>query len=919
MTTLLTTKLHQPASPIKCVKRPHLIQRLNAGLESGHQIILVSASAGFGKTTCISEWVNTINCWPVTWLSLDTTDDDPGRFFTYLLAALQKVDEHLGYEIEGLLRAGQLPPVEIISAVLVNDLMKLGEPFLLVLDDFQVIQDAFILQVLGTLVDNLPKALHLVILTREDPPLPLARLRARNQLTEIRVGELRFSRPEIERFLQEATGLSLSQMDLEILEERTEGWAAGLHLAGLSIRDQSDPSGFISKLSGSQRFILNYLTEEVLNQQPENVLRFLLQTSILDRLREDLCNAVTKRSDSGELLEQLFTNNLFITPLDDEGYWYRYHHLFANLLRELQSKRQKEETAELHQRASQWYAQAGMISEAIQHALAGSDYETAVHLIELHAMDLLVQWHVKTVEGWMRAVPSEWIAQSPKANLAFAWLYLMRGNPSPAFPYLERLKTLFPGPQTNEGDPVIKARWLVLQSMLLNAQGNPKESLTLADQALEIVSKNEGNILSQIYLEMANAYQQLDDYPHAVEAFQNITQYSQDVGNSVLEMLGIAGMALLAIQHGELHFAYKIVSTGIERMENSGVLPPISTALYGELGELHYQWHQLEQAHESFQRAIKVSTLSGYSDAALYYGVILSRLFQIAGDLDGAIREIQKTVALMQVDAPAVVEEEIITQQVRVYLAQGHLAAAEATLKSRGFVFGDAFSFPELKDNVTRPIGVLYISALRILLYRALTRDEIENLKRGIELVGRLIDGALQRQYIPLTLEMLLLRARMYIAIGNNSDSLADVAHAVELAEPEGFISVFVEEGPSIARALMVLVNQDELERVHADHAKAILVAFSGIQLADPSSEPNLSERDLSHKGSKLEALIEPLTDRETEVLCLMAEGLKYEEIADRLFISLNTVRSHVKSLYAKLNVNNRTRAIRMAKELGQI
>jgi LuxR family maltose regulon positive regulatory protein len=918
MTTLLTTKLHQPASPIKCVERPHLIQRLNAGLESGHQIILVSAPAGFGKTTCISEWVKTLNCWPVTWLSLDATDDDPGRFFTYLLAALQKVDEHLGYDIEGILRAGQLPPVEIITATLVNDLMKLGKPFILVLDDFQVIQDAYILQVLGTLVNNLPEPLRLVIITREDPPLPLARLRARNQLTEIRVGELRFSRPEIDLFLREATGLTFSQMDLDILEERTEGWAAGLHLAGFSIRDQSDPSRLISNLSGNQRFILNYLTEEVLNQQTENVLRFLLQTSILDRLCEDLCNAVTKRNDSGILLEQLFTNNLFITPLDDEGYWYRYHQLFGNLLRELQNKRQNEETAELHRRASRWYAQAGMASEAIQHALAGSDYETAVHLIELHAMDLLVQWHVKTVEGWMRAIPSEWIAQSTKANLAFAWLYLMRGNPTPALPYLERLRTIFANPQI-EGDPVIKTRWLVLQSMLRNARRRPKESLALANQALETVPREEVNVLSQIYLEMANAYQQLDDYPRAVEAFQNITQHSKDAGNSVLEMLGIAGMALLAIQHGELHFAHKIVSSGIERMENSGVLPPISTALYGELGEIHYQWYQLEQAHESFRRATKVSTLSGYSDAALYYGVILSRLFQIAGELDGAAREIQKAVALMQVDAPAVVEEEIIAQQVRVYLAQDHLAAAEATLKSRGFAFGESYSFPELEDNVTRPIGVLYISALRILLYRALTRDEIENLKRGIELVARLIDGALQRKYIPLALEMLLLRARMYIAIGNNQDSLADIALAVKLAEPERFISVFVEEGPLIAKALKVLVSQDKLERVQADHAKVILMTFSGTQVIDSSRGPNLSERNLSYKGSKFEIPIEPLTDRETEILRLMAEGLKYKEIADRLFISLNTVRSHVKSMYAKFNVNNRTKAIAMAKELGLI
>ena len=298
---LLATKLHRPSLPPQRVLRPHLIQRLNEGLEFGRQITLVSAPAGFGKTLCVSEWVHALEL-PVTWLSLDPSDDDPGRFFTYLLAALQKVDENIGGEIQKILLAGQLPPGEIISAALINELQLRETRFLLVLDDFQVIQDRFILQVLENLIDNLPQALHLVLVTREDPSLPLARLRANDRLTEVRAGDLRFTPPETDSYLNQVMKLGLSPGDVAALESRTEGWVVGLHLAGLSIRDRDNPSAFIAGLSGSHRFIFDYLTEEVIGRQPEEVQRFLLQTSILDRLNGSLCAAVTGRADSPALL-----------------------------------------------------------------------------------------------------------------------------------------------------------------------------------------------------------------------------------------------------------------------------------------------------------------------------------------------------------------------------------------------------------------------------------------------------------------------------------------------------------------------------------------------------------------------------------------------------------------------------------------
>jgi LuxR family maltose regulon positive regulatory protein len=915
MSTLLATKLRRPATSPKRIQRPHLIQRLNDGLHSGRQVTLVSAPAGFGKTTCISEWINAVDL-PTAWLSLDPADDDPGRFFTYLIAALQQVDANVGREIEGILRAGQLPPAEAIGTTLLNDLLAWEDRCLLILDDFQVIQDHFILQILEQLITNLPSALHLILITREDPSLPLARLRANNQLTEIRAADLRFTDCEADQFLNDLLGLSLSRSDIAALADRTEGWIVGLQLAGLSLRDRTDSTRFIANLSGSHRFILSYLTEEVLNRQPEDIQRFLLQTSILDRLNGDLCDAVTDRTDSHSLLQQLFTANLFLIPLDDEGHWYRYHQLFADLLRDRHSALLKDHTIELHRRASQWFIQSGMVSDAIEHALAATDYATAVHLIEDHAMDMLMQWHIKTVNGWVQAIPAEWCLHSARANLAFAWLHMMRGAYDQAAPYLQRLYALFSNqqPSADTADPALAAKWLAIQSMLLNAQGKPAESIALCSRALMLSPEDDGRVRSLIYLALANAYQQLDDYVHAVDAFQMIIRYGRAATNSVSELLGSSGLALLAIQHGQLHFAYDLASQGIERVERSGSLPPISTAVYGELGVIHYQWHQLEQAHHYFRRAIQVSALSGYSDAELFYGVILSRLFHIEGNLEAAARELQKAVDLMQVVAPAAVREEVVAQQVRIYLAQNRLAAAEALLTGHGFSFHDKFTFPDLESRPpnARSVAVLYLSALRIVLHRARARRELVIVKPGLELADQLIAGALQHQYIIFALEALLVRAQLHAALGDEQASLTDWAQAVELAEPEGFISIFVEEGSPAAAALAALLKHDRLGAVPRTHVEKILAAFAGSQ---PSDDSRTSPR-LATPAESESALIEPLTDRELDVLRLMAEGLKYEEIAGKLFISVNTVRSHVKVIYGKFEVKNRTQAIERARHL---
>lgn len=911
---LLATKLHRPALPARWVQRPHLSQRLDEGLELGRQITLVSAPAGFGKTTCVSEWLKALEgrC-RVTWLSLDPADDDPVRFFACFVAALQEVDATLGRELEGVLRSAQLPPGEIIGATLIDDILALEDRFLLVLDDFHVIQDRFILQVLEMLVANLPQPLHLVLITREDPPLPLARLRANNLLTEIRARDLRFSTRDIDRFLNEAMGLSLSQADIAVLEEKTEGWIVGLQLVGLSARDRPNPSQFIAGLSGSHRYILSYLTEQVLRRQPEEIHHFLLRTSILDRLNGDLCDAVTGRSHSRALLERLFNANLFLIPLDDEGHWYRYHHLFADLLRDLQNVLQKDETAELHRRAGHWYAAAGeaFVSEAIRHALAAEDYALVVDLLEEHAMGMIMQGYAKTVNGWVQAIPWAWRSQSPRTDLALAWMHLLQGAYAQASPYLERSRDLFAGAQTGsqlgEEGRSLKAEWLVMQSLILNMQGKAAQGADLANEALAIAPQADSRVRSLAYWGLASACRDMEAYERAADAYQMAIQHGRATEHSIAEMMSIAGLSQMVLDRGQLHLSFEIASQAVDRIERSDVLPPISAVAYGVLAQIHYQWVELEAARRHIRRALELSTLGGYNSGKSFCRVFLSRLFQLEGDVAAAAREIGKAVGLVQGQVPDEVRREVVTQQVRVYLARNRPAAAQMALQGEGFVFGEQFSFPDLPSGRSIPssLGLLYNSTLHLLLYQARARRELAGLKAAIELADRLIAGMLQGQYLLAALEALLLRAQIHAVLGDQPSSQADYARALELAEPEGFIGVFLEQGPPVAQALADLHQQKRLGHVSADYVRRILDAFSEAQTRAPGTTDG---------GPP--SLVEPLTERELEVLGLMAQGLKYKEIASSLFISLNTVRFHVKAIYGKLNVNKRTQALEKARRL---
>ena len=819
--SLLSTKLYIPPSRPNAIARPRLTEKLLSGVNQPGRFTLLSGPAGFGKTTLLSEFVARLQL-PVAWVSLDEGDNDPVRFWSYLIAACQTVQAGVGASAQTMLQSPQPLPEEMIPTILINDIASLDRELVLILDDYHAIQNETIQAAFSFLLEHLPEKLHIVVSTRVDPPWPLTRFRARNQLTEIRAQDLRFSFEEAAEFLNRTMGLNLSAEDVAALEERTEGWVAGLQLAALSMQGRSDLATFVKAFTGSHIYVAEYLVEEVLRRQPGQMQTFLLQTSILDRLSAGLCDSVTRRQDGQDIMTTLHKSNLFVIPLDDEGQWFRYHHLFSDLLKaRLQQSQTAQAIAELHQRAAAWYEQEEMTPEAIEHALAAADYSHVVQLIGKVALPMILQAYVRTVEGWLQAIPQDYIEESLQANMAFAWLHLLRGAFAQATSYIDRLAELFSVPDAINQDPSVQGEWLAIQSKLLNVQGRPAESRDLANRALQILPKSDTHVRSMVLVNLATAYGQMLDYDHAIETFELMVQDARAAGDYTIEILGTAGQGQMLVQQGRLHRAFEIATQGIERMEITGKTTPFSATLYGELGQICYHWHQLEQSQKYFLRSIQKSGHSGYSDPEIYRHIIFSRMSQMAGDWDAAAQEMQKASDLAHRIPPAMIREEVISQQVRVDLVSGSLTAAQEILRPEGFSFDGEIRFPDLPPgaNVPHTTGLLYNSALRLLLYEARVRGDLEDLKGGIDLATRVLAGELQCRHIPIALETLLIRSQMHAVLGDDAledealaserNSLADVAKALELAEPEGFISIFVEEGTPIAEALTILLKRN--------------------------------------------------------------------------------------------------------------
>jgi len=919
-TPILATKLYIPPPRPKAVLRPRLIAQLNEGLH--RKLTLIAAPAGFGKTTLLSEW--RVLCGrPVAWLSLDEADNEPIRFLSYIVAALQTVAPSIGAGLVAVLESPQPPPTAVILTALLNDITTLPDQFVLVLDDYHVVEAGGPLgavdQVLNYLVEHLPSQMHLVIATREDPPLPLARLRARDHLTELRATDLRVTSAEAATFLTQVMGLNLSVQDVATLEDRTEGWIAGLQLAALSMQGHQDISGFIQSFAGDHRYILDYLVEEVLQRQPAAVRSFLLQTAILDRLHGPLCDAVTGQEGGSARLDALQRGNFFVVSLDDTRHWYRYHHLFADVLAAHLRAEQPDLVSTLHRRASAWYAQQGSIADAIRHALVAADFARAADLVEL-AMPLMRQSRQEaTLLGWLKALPDEVFSRRPVLSAVYAGTLLQSGQLEgiearlrDAERWLETSAEM--GEQPPEMVVVDEEEFRRLPGWIAIyraghalARGDVHDTLPYAQQALDFLPEADylgrgaaAALLGLAYWTRGDLEAAYWTYVEGMASVQRAGFLSDVIGGAIAR-------ADIRIAQGHLRQAMRTYEQALQlatEQSPGGARPVLrgTADMYVGMSELYRERNDLNAARQHLLRSQELGEHIGFPQNPYRWRVAMARLKEAEGDLDGAIELLQEAEHLYMSDFYPNVRP-VAALKTRVWVAQGRLDEALGWARDQGLSAHDDLSYLREFDHIT---------LARVLLGRNQRDHAAHALAEATSLLERLLNAAEAGGRVGRAIEILVLQALAHHAQGNIAAALMPLERALTLAEPEGYVRIFVDEGPPMAQLLRAAAAP-------IGHLR-IMPTYAGKLLAALGAEPLVSAGQVSHPTfPTLPPLIEPLSDRELEVLRLFKTELSGPEIARELVIALSTVRTHTKGIYSKLNVNSRRAAVKRATELNLI
>jgi LuxR family maltose regulon positive regulatory protein len=900
-TPILAAKLYVPPSRPNAVLRPRLIERLDEGLQS--RLILASAPAGFGKTTIVSEWADGRSRLEpevrLAWLSMDEGDSDPARFLAYLVAALRTVAADVGQGMLDMLQSPQPSPTESMLTALLNEIATLPYEVVLVLDDYHRVDSEPVDEAIAFLLEHLPPRLHLVIATREDPRLPLARWRARGQLTELRAADLRFTAPEAAEFLTRVMNLDLSAEDITALETRTEGWIAGLQLAALSIQGRSDATGFIQAFTGSNRFVLDYLVEEVLQRQPQRTRSFLLQTAILDKLCGALCDAVTGQKHGKGMLERLERDNLFVVPLDDERQWYRYHHLFADVLQAHLLEDQPDQLPALHRRASEWYEENGSRPDAIRHALCAKDFGWAADLIELAGPMTEDSSQTATWLSWTRALPDELIRSRPALGVWFAWALLGSGELEAAEARLrDAERWLEPGPSQpkvvvdEEQRRSLLATIAVARAYHAHSLGDLPGTVKHAQRVLELLPEGDHVRRQQATALMGMTYWASGDLEAADRVFVDYSARLRAVGNipdaiSATSVLPETRMAL-----GRLREAVGALEQLLQFVVDQGEPVPLEAAdLYRGLGELDLERGDLAAAAEHLLRSRELGEQAELPVWRYRWGVAQARLNESEGDLEGALSLLDEAQRLF-IRNPTPDVRPISALKARIWATQGRVTEALEWARERGLSVDDDLSYLNEFEHVT---------LARVLIARYESELVEGAVNDAVRLLERLLHAAEQGGRIGSVIEILALQALAHQAQGDMSSALAPLERALSLAEPEGYVRVFVDEGPPMARLL-----QEAASRATAPgSARRLLAAF-------PSAKPEAAHpSEARYEGKEL------LSSREIEVLELIAAGLTNREIAARLYLSLYTVKAHARSIYDKLDAHSRTQAVARAQELG--
>jgi ATP/maltotriose-dependent transcriptional regulator MalT len=890
---ILATKLYIPPPRPRVVLRPRLIERLNEVLH--RKLSLVSAPAGFGKTTLVGEWVAGCGI-PVAWLSLDKEDSDPARFLAYLVAALQTLAgprtrraargggrvpglsggegmaPNIGAGVLGMLQSPQPPPTESILTGLLNEIAAVPDNFVLVLDDYHVIDAKPVDAALTFLLEHLPPQMHLVIATREDPQLPLARLRVQGQLTELRAAELRFTAAEAAEFLNGVMGLNLSGEDIAALEGRTEGWIAGLQLAAISMQGQKDAAGFIKSFTGSHHFVLDYLMEQVLRQQSASVQTFLLRTSILERLCGPLCDAVLLGSSlSGqETLEYLERANLFIVRLDDERRWYRYHHLFADLLR--QRLRQSavpsegDDVAELHERASEWYEENGLEIEAFHHAAAANDVERAARLVEGRGMPLQYRGAMTPVLNWLQSLPTAVLDARPSLWVMYASALTMVSQPISSV----ELKLQAAEAALQDAEPDAKTRDLVGQVAAIRAMlavpWHQAETITAQSRrALEYLYPDNLPLRTTTMWTLGFAYQLQGNRAAASRAYTEAISISQASGNIMITLAAATSLGQVQETENQLYLAAESYQRALQL---AGDPPwPAACEAYLGLARVRYEWNDLDTAQQHGQQCLQLARQMENVDTPATCEVFLARLKLAQGDVAGAATILAQADQFVRQHNFLHRMPEVAATQVLVLLRQRNLAAAAQLAQAHD----------------------LPISRARVHLARGdpdAALAALEPLRQQMEAKG----------WADERLKVMVLQAVAYHVHGEKDEALRVLGDTLALAEPGGLVRIFVDEGPPMS----ALLQEAAKHGTASNYVRQLQAALGKAEGRTP----------VTH------LMIEPLSERELEVLGLLGTELTGPEIARKLMVSLNTMRTHTKNIYNKLGVNSRRAAVRRAEDL---
>ena len=878
---VLKTKLYIPAPRAELVRRNRLTEMLQAGLQ--RRLTLVSSPAGFGKTTLICAWIRECDQ-PAAWLSLEDSDNDPVRFLSYLTTALQTIQPKAAQDVLSGFLTVKPSAAESVLTELLNEFAEIKEHCILVFDDYHLIHDNRIHGYLGFLVEHLPQKLHLVLCTRADPPLPLAALRARGQLTELRAGDLRFTREETVEFLNRLMGLDLSVSDIHVLADHTEGWIAGLQMAAVSLQGRRDASVFIKSFTGSNRYILDYLVEEVLSRQPKSIQEFLLKTSILNRLTGPLCEVVSEQPDSGAVLEQLERNNLFIVPLDSERLWYRYHLLFADLLRRRAEQIYSEQMPELHRRASRWYEENDMITEAIDQTLAEKDFDRAMQLIQNHTQSTLMRSEFATVLRWIEALPEHLVCTRPLVCVYHALGLLMAGAP------MNQIQARLDTAVRADSTETIGGQLAAFRAFLAAIQGDIEESLRQSNLALELLPEEEQFFRSAISRVLANVtYASSGDIPKSIRVFEENIRRSQAAGNITIAGALMSELGELRTLQGRLHEAKTTYEQAIEQtVDSTGTSMPVAGLAMIGLGNLLRERNELHSAETLLNDGIElvrnlgvIGTLDGY--------IALARVKQAQGDP----REAQKVMDTVhkiatRFDASELDDLMVDLHRARLWLVQNQVQAAER--------WHDDWVARRQRTNEHLPYVLQELDQIlhtRILLAKGKLDDCLKvtrQLQKNADKLGR--NGVV--------LESLVLQCLAFSAKGDMEQALHSLEQALSFAEPQEYLRIFLDEGPPMAQLLYEAANRG----VHREYVGRILSVF-------PPDRPH------QRPAGAAEQLIEPLSQRELEVLQLLARGSSNKEVARQLFISLPTVKWHTSNIYGKLGVQNRNQAVAKARALG--